>query len=42
MAKPAAEVRETRIGAGEFDRVIDRFLTDLEGISGQARWKPDT
>jgi hypothetical protein len=39
---PDKVVRETRIGAGEFDRVIDTFLTQLEELSGQTRWKPDT
>jgi hypothetical protein len=34
-------VRETRIGVGEFDRVIDQFLTELEKISGQTRVKID-
>ena len=33
-------VREARIGAGEFDRVIDAFLTELEKASGQTRWNP--
>ena len=35
-------VRETRIGVGEFDRVIDAFLTELEKVSGQTRWNPKT
>jgi hypothetical protein len=35
-------IHETRIGAGEFDRVIDGFLTALEKISGQTRWNPVT
>lgn len=30
-------VHEAHIGAGEYDRVIDRFLTELETISGQTR-----
>ncbi|MBX9841578.1 MAG: immunity 42 family protein [Xanthobacteraceae bacterium] len=35
-------VHEARIGAGEFDRVIDGFLTVLEKASGQTRTKIDT
>ena len=38
---PDRTVRETRIGAGEFDRVIDSFLTALEKASGQTRTKHD-
>jgi Immunity protein 42 len=34
-------VHEVRMGAGEFDRVIDRFLTELEKTSGQTRVKID-
>jgi hypothetical protein len=30
-------VREIRIGAGEFDRIIDQFLTELERLSGHTR-----
>jgi hypothetical protein len=35
-------IHEARIGAGEFDRVIDAFLTALENTSGQTRWNPKT
>jgi hypothetical protein len=35
-------IHATRIGAGEFGRVIDDFLTALERISGQTRWNPKT
>ena len=35
-------VHEARIGAGEYDRVIDQYLTELEKISGQTRWNPET
>lgn len=35
-------IHEARIGAGEFDRVIDAFLTALEKTSGQTRWNPKT
>ena len=38
---PKHTIHETRIGAGEFDRVIDQFLTELEKISGQTRAKYD-
>ena len=34
---PQDTVHEARIGAGEIDRVIDEFLTQLEKISGQTR-----
>ena len=32
---------EARIGAGEFDRVVDGFLTELEQQSGEKRRQPD-
>lgn len=34
---PDGQVREARIQAGEFDRVIDALLSELERISGQIR-----
>lgn len=34
---PDEQVHEAKIPAGELDRVIDAFLTDLERISGQIR-----
>ena len=34
---PDGAVHETRIGTGEFDRVIDAFLTELEHQSGCKR-----
>lgn len=34
-------VHEARVGAGEFDRVIDGFLSALEQSSGQKRVVPD-
>jgi hypothetical protein len=33
-------IHEARIGAGEFDRVLDGFLRELERVSGQARPQP--
>jgi hypothetical protein len=35
-------VHEARIGAGEYDRIIDAFLTELKKASGQTRWNPKT
>jgi hypothetical protein len=34
-------IHEARLGAGEFDRVIDGFLTELERQSGQKRKPPE-
>jgi hypothetical protein len=33
-------IMEARVGTGEFDRVLDRFLAALEQISGQRRVNP--
>jgi hypothetical protein len=38
---PDGAVQEARIGAGEFDRAIDGFLSALEQASGQKRVVPD-
>jgi hypothetical protein len=38
---PDDTIHEARIGAGEFDRIIDGFLTELERQSGQKRKPPD-
>jgi hypothetical protein len=37
---PDATIREAHIAAGEFDRVLDGFLRELERVSGQARPQP--
>lgn len=38
---PNEVIHEARIGAGEFDRVIDGFLTELERQSGYQRKPPE-
>lgn len=38
---PDGAIREARIGAGEYDRIVDAFLTELERQSGQTRRAPD-
>jgi hypothetical protein len=38
---PDDAIHEARIGAGEFDRVIDAFLTELERQSGAGRRTPE-
>ena len=38
---PDGTIHEARIGAGEFDRVIDAFLTELERQSGHKRRTPE-
>lgn len=38
--KPDGTIHEARVGAGEFDRVVDGFLTALEKTSGMTRRAP--
>jgi hypothetical protein len=37
---PDDAIRETRIGAGEYDRIVNGFLTELERQSGHQRQTP--